>query len=402
VALAHEWDEILGALKNRTYAKDLDAQSRQLADEMNQPWVQPSHLKKDRFGIAESILVEVIGMLSEFGGLRDPRLKQLLSRYVNRYRFDSAAGQEALIALSTIAVAPAMAQLEQWSATSPAPLDLTLKRIVANEADDEPESAYFTICVREPRDPDWKERPYSFRVENGSLFLLARAEENWRWFAGQANDKAEAVRRALAYLERWIPDIDALDTQIASVRCKYFHAHVPGRYADCVHVLQQQMDFARWGLAQSHISSVYEYPLERPRIVYNSESCRVKFSFGSYGEIHDQSDILRIQYGRLHAPATKDAIMWQGELHNCWHDISPVLCYLDGMDVRRATEFCCNHPLATVDPASEYAARPGRPEVQAAMHARIWDKYGLRLFELFDLRRPDLWDRYVSFLKEVG
>ena len=32
--------------------------------------------------------------------------------------------------------------------------------------------------------------------------------------------------------------------------------------------------------------------------------------------------------------------------------------------------------------------------------AMIWEHYEQRFFELFDLRRPDLWDDYIGFLKE--
>jgi hypothetical protein len=34
-------------------------------------------------------------------------------------------------------------------------------------------------------------------------------------------------------------------------------------------------------------------------------------------------------------------------------------------------------------------------------HAMIWEHYGQRLFELFDLRRPDLWEKYSSFVIQV-
>jgi hypothetical protein len=40
------------------------------------------------------------------------------------------------------------------------------------------------------------------------------------------------------------------------------------------------------------------------------------------------------------------------------------------------------------------------PELTLAMHKSIWKTYGQNLFELFDLRRPDLWEQYRKFLKE--
>ena len=34
------------------------------------------------------------------------------------------------------------------------------------------------------------------------------------------------------------------------------------------------------------------------------------------------------------------------------------------------------------------------------LHAAIWTQYGLPFFELFDLRRTELWEKYTVFLKE--
>ncbi len=42
-----------------------------------------------------------------------------------------------------------------------------------------------------------------------------------------------------------------------------------------------------------------------------------------------------------------------------------------------------------------------QPSKESEMHAIIWEKYGYRLFELFDLRRPDLWEKYSVFIKQV-
>ena len=31
-----------------------------------------------------------------------------------------------------------------------------------------------------------------------------------------------------------------------------------------------------------------------------------------------------------------------------------------------------------------------------------WDRYGVRFFELLDIRRTDLWNGYINFLKEYA
>jgi hypothetical protein len=54
-------------------------------------------------------------------------------------------------------------------------------------------------------------------------------------------------------------------------------------------------------------------------------------------------------------------------------------------------EFLAANQTEHAYPAQEYHVR---------LNAHIWKKYGQRLFDLLDLRRPDLWDRYRGFLKE--
>jgi hypothetical protein len=37
---------------------------------------------------------------------------------------------------------------------------------------------------------------------------------------------------------------------------------------------------------------------------------------------------------------------------------------------------------------------------KSSKHSILWAHYNGKLFELFDLRRPDLWEAYREFLKE--
>jgi hypothetical protein len=114
--------------------------------------------------------------------------------------------------------------------------------------------------------------------------------------------------------------------------------------------------------------------------------------------MHDQSDVLSIQYGRLHAADKEDTILWKRELHHCWHHVSLALCFLDGMSTEDAAKILWNHPIMTKYKESNAGSQA---TIEAGMHAIIWERYGQRLFQLFDLRRPDLWDNYSIFIKQV-
>jgi hypothetical protein len=51
-------------------------------------------------------------------------------------------------------------------------------------------------------------------------------------------------------------------------------------------------------------------------------------------------------------------------------------------------------------PAEQYTCRTSFDTRNGSLHHNIWKYYGRRLFELFDLRQPDLWNRYVKYLME--
>ena len=100
--------------------------------------------------------------------------------------------------------------------------------------------------------------------------------------------------------------------------------------------------------------------------------------------------------------------MWRGERCYCWHSIELAINFLDGVlpndiDITHIpktmkrfyqTDILKELGLENLD-YSEVQL-----ELIAKMHSSIWENYGDQLFELFDLRRPALWARYDSFIKE--
>lgn len=404
VASENEFNDFLSALMKMTGVTELNNKTQKLAEEVKEKWVQPhdvSELKQDEIPEHQNILVEVIDTLSEFGGLHHPGLEVLTLKYIREYGFDSIAAQHALTALSKINPSLAITQLDEINSSSSPQRDTTIKRVVIHKTDGEPEVNDFTILAQEPRDPKWKERPYFFRYEKGLIFFLARGEEAYQWFVGQARTICEAIEAATQYLEHWIRNIDSLDIKRTIANGKYSRIHVADRYSDCVSLIHQHLDLEKWGFHQTHVSQRYEYPHERPQIIYDSERCRVKFSFRSYGEMHDQSDVLSIEYGRLHAADKKDTIFWNGESHHCWHQIGMALCFLDGLSTKDTAEAWWNPPIIVDYTKSKDSENISQPVKQVEMHAKIWEHYGQRLFELFDLRHPDVWEKFSIFVKQV-
>ncbi|MCI0551446.1 MAG: hypothetical protein L0287_10850 [Anaerolineae bacterium] len=167
------------------------------------------------------------------------------------------------------------------------------------------------------------------------------------------------------------------------------------------------MPLEKWGFKQSvHFFSEYRpdvlFPSGKgayPTVIYDSEHSRVKFLLDRerYG------DELIVYYGRLHAPNDKGLINWNGEDCYCWHshNIDLALKFLDGISPKEVAKKRWEPPRGSQEFVKLSLERTiGQPESMARRHAVIWEYYGHRLFNLFDLHRSDLWTQYARFVKE--
>jgi hypothetical protein len=137
------------------------------------------------------------------------------------------------------------------------------------------------------------------------------------------------------------------------------------------------------------------------KLIYDSEWCRISLIWGGWDPLEGNS--IHIRYGRLHAPNEKTTVFWNGEDSRCWHRVEHPLHFLDQRAPVEVAQLDYSHslisPFYEAELREKYRSR--QPEWLAQMHLTIWQHYGKRLFELFDLRRPDLWQQYRQFLKEV-
>ena len=142
------------------------------------------------------------------------------------------------------------------------------------------------------------------------------------------------------------------------------------------------------------------YSTESTKLIYDSEWCRVNIVWGGWDSLGGNS--IHIYYGRLHAPNEAAIMLWEGEDCHAWHDFTPALYFLDGLTPASAVALKSSHQLIDryyeEEVLKEYHQR--QPEWLMKMHVDVWDYYGVRLFELFDLRRPEIWMQYRLFLKE--
>jgi len=153
---------------------------------------------------------------------------------------------------------------------------------------------------------------------------------------------------------------------------------------------------ATWGFQESFRSNT----AVDKQLIYDSEWCRIKFVWGGWDAL--TGNTISIYYGRLHAPNESPTLSCIGEECHAWHRFEHALHFLDGRSITEAVKMNYLTPLTSKYFEENLKQRFHRrqPEWLITMHMEVWDYYGERFFELFDLRHPDLWEQYRNFLKE--
>ena len=267
-------------------------------------------LKNDRAvsplntGRLDGKIWDVINTLTELDGLDDPRLPAALEKYIERSAYSTNSFQIALIALSQINPLRAVSYLNAQMKTIDGDALKSYQKIarsIGDDKDNASDQAVLTVCVSEQNDQKAGETPYAFKYQNPLVYFLANGEDdtNSRQLAGGAESQADAVSVAINYLGKWLPEMKVPDT----------------RYQECNKLLNENLDFERWGFRQSYI-----LPKKFPLIIYDSQWCRVKFSF-DHGDRYDDRAHLSVYYGRLHAPSDDSFMVWNDEKCWCWHRV---------------------------------------------------------------------------------
>jgi len=138
-----------------------------------------------------------------------------------------------------------------------------------------------------------------------------------------------------------------------------------------------------------------------PIVFYDSEKCRIKVEYLWSPREYECS--INIKYGRLGVPdiaktllANKD----QESYHLHWHSVRSPLYFLDGLSPQEAKD--AKHPRLIMEFEQSDLAKGIRsePEKDILLEATIWETYGQRLFDIFDARNEDLWERYSTFISQ--
>jgi hypothetical protein len=162
--------------------------------------------------------------------------------------------------------------------------------------------------------------------------------------------------------------------------------------------LEQWMNFKHWGFELVYSNPVPKSPVYY--IVYQSNQCKVRFIWSQ--DRPYESPRIHIDYGRLHAPIDKYTMLWNNEERYCWHDIGKPLNFLDNISPSEIekNDFKVPPIMKSFFENNKAKASSQPQKYIITMHAYIWEKYGQKLFNLLDLRYPNLWNEYCNFLEQ--
>ena len=332
-------------------------------------------------------ITSVLASLKRMKTLKDPRLPSILEKYVGGTYTIWEGHNLALFALAKADEKKAVDIINRnldlfWDS---AETSLQLSSAVCNQIGNDEDFALITILVRDQKDLSSPKTPYLFEYDKPLLLYLESGTQEYSsaTLIGRVESQDDATKMSQQYSAK------NLSKPQASTN----------KFQECFGILARHLNFEDWGFRQSYLR-----PAKYPTIIYDSEYCRVKFAFDSSGDQHDHRSHLRVYYGRLHAPSNDSFMLLNKEEHWCWHDHSFVLPFLDGLSPKEIIKENYNPRIVAQYEQSDLATslqKLSPADWIAGMVAQIWKEYAQRLFEVFDLRQPDLWERYKLFVNEM-
>lgn len=180
------------------------------------------------------------------------------------------------------------------------------------------------------------------------------------------NEKVVSIRR----------NINSLSTDNSSEILENFVACIESNFS-----------FKKWGFVKKNLLS--------HGVIYSSDSCRVKFTIGN-SNYHPMLDT-EIYYGRLHALDNDNYMIWNGKRCLCWHkNLIRTIPFIEGIPPKIGDHVKfwenLNKKLNLDFPTWDYIEHPLR------FNSELWERYGNKIFNIFDLRNSELWEKYSKFL----
>jgi hypothetical protein len=169
-------------------------------------------------------------------------------------------------------------------------------------------------------------------------------------------------------------------------------------FVELIQTAENYQPLKDWGftLSAKHVGDPESW------LVYKTQWCKMKIYHRKDFHHYMRDDAVHIYYGRVHALDDTQTMEHEGKMYSCWlPDTQLVRSYLDGQSPEEAMQYA-PRPQWLKDYLANTPRTDTAGESQLQYQGAYWDHYGIRFFELLDVRRPDLWDGYINFLKEYA
>ena len=178
---------------------------------------------------------------------------------------------------------------------------------------------------------------------------------------------------------------------------KYIIAKRQKSFDEAQEMIKRILEPKKWGFRESYREVIYEYPFQ---VNYDSQWCRISFVRTSSGR-WKKGISLSVHYGRLHVPNNLPTLLeWRKSECRPWFSEWYILLpFLEGVSPEKAgkehwkPDFI--YPYIENVPKTE----DGNAERRLKRERAVWDCYGTDLFEVFDVRQPELWERFKKYIQ---
>jgi hypothetical protein len=170
------------------------------------------------------------------------------------------------------------------------------------------------------------------------------------------------------------------------------------RMNEAINLVERYLPLGNWDFKQA---SRFFASID-PVVIYRSEKCKVRISLTG-PEGYGMDPWIVIHYGRLDVPSTASIALSSAEekeYHHLWHNVRHPLYLLDGLSPQEAKNARDPRFIVEFEQSDQNKNIRYEPEKGLIMHAKIWETYGQRLFDIFDLRNKELWKQYCVFVRE--
>ena len=168
---------------------------------------------------------------------------------------------------------------------------------------------------------------------------------------------------------------------------------------EAVNLIGRFLPLKKWSLKQTAQFVAAKYI---SAVIYDSDKCRIIIYYEAIPN-REYERSFSFYYGRLGLRDNAGVLSIGTKLENIhlyWHGSYYPFRFLDGLSPREAKAEIEPRLTREIKQSELVKGMWNVPEKDLVMQAEIWETHGQQLFNIFDAKNKDLWERYCAFLRE--